>query len=88
MSKKLFLIIIFVVFSLPFFNMYNSNLYAETVYSLYDLCKIADQSAIQIKIAEDDLYISKQDKKQAFAVLMPSLTAFGSKDRAYTEYEN
>ncbi len=88
MGKKLFLMIIFVVFSLSFFNMYNSNLYAETVYSLYDLCKIADQNARQIKIAQDDLYISKQDKKQALAVLMPSLTAFGSKDRAFTEYEN
>jgi outer membrane protein len=83
MHKKLFLIIALIVFGL-----FSSNLYAETVYSLYDLCKIADQNARKIKIAKDDLSISKSDKKRALAVLMPRITAFGSKDRSFTEYKN
>ncbi|MCK5542418.1 MAG: TolC family protein [Desulfobacterales bacterium] len=83
MNKKLFLIIAVAVFSLL-----SSNLYAETVYSLYDLCKIADNNARKIKIAEDDLYISKQDKKRALAVLMPKLSAFGSKNRSSKEYDD
>lgn len=83
MNKKLFSIIVVVVFCL-----FSSNLYAETVYSLYDLCKIADSNAIKIKIAQDNLYISKQDKKRALAVLIPTLSAFGSKNRTSSEYEN
>ncbi|MCD4743153.1 MAG: TolC family protein [Desulfobacteraceae bacterium] len=83
MNNKLYLLVGIVILSLL-----SVNLYAGTVYSLYDLCKIADKNARAIKIAEDDLYISEQEKKRALAVLMPRLTAFGSKNRAFTEYEN
>lgn len=83
MNKKLYMLIGVVILSL-----FSTNLYAETVYSLYDLCKIADKNARTIKIAEDDLYISEQDKKRALAVLMPRLTAFGSKNRTFTGYDN
>ena len=83
MNKKLYLIIGFIVLSL-----FSSNLYAQTVYSLYELCKIADKNALKIKIAQDDLYISELEKKRALSVLMPRLTAFGIKNRAFTEYGN
>ncbi|MCK5311647.1 MAG: TolC family protein, partial [Desulfobacteraceae bacterium] len=83
MYKKLYLILSLVVFSL-----FSSNLYAQTVYSLYDLCKIADKNALRIKIAKDDLYISEQEKKRALSVLMPRLTAIGIKNRTFTEYDN
>ena len=83
MSKKFLLILAVVVFSLV-----GVNLYAETVYSLNDLCKIADKNALKIKIAQDDIYISEQEKQRALSVLMPRLTAIGATNRTFTEYEN
>ena len=83
MSKKFLLILAVVVFSLV-----SVNLYAETVYSLRDLCKIADKNALKIKIAQDDIYISKQEKQRALSVLLPRLTAIGATNRTFTEYDN
>jgi outer membrane protein len=52
--------------------------YCQTLYSLHDLCRMADQNAETIKIADDDLFIAEQDKKRALSVLIPRATAFGS----------
>jgi len=56
---------------------------ATSVFSLTDLYKIALQHAEQIKIAEKELLIAEKDEDRAFAVLVPSLTAFGE----YKRYE-
>jgi outer membrane protein len=53
----------------------------KTVYSLVDLYEIALQHAEQIKIAEKELFIAEKDEDRAFAVLVPSLTAFGEYKR-------
>ena len=53
----------------------------KAVYSLVDLYEIALQHAEQIKIAENELFIAKKDEDRAFAVLVPSLTAFGEYKR-------
>ena len=60
------------------------TLHAETTYSLIELCKIADQTARDILIAEEDLYISEQDKKRALSALVPNITAYGSR----TDYDD
>lgn len=54
---------------------------AKTVFSLTDLYRIALQYAEQIKIAEKELFIAEKDEDRAFAVLVPSLTAFGEYKR-------
>jgi len=54
---------------------------ATSVFSLTDLYKIALQHAEQIKIAEKELLIAEKDEDRAFAVLVPSLTAFGEYKR-------
>lgn len=51
-------------------------------YSLGDLYSIALERSKGIKIAEEELYISDRDKDRAMAVLVPTLSAFGSR----TEY--
>lgn len=53
-------------------------------YSLDDLYGMALERSEKIKIAEEELYISKQEKDRASAVLLPTLSAFGSHTR-YTE---
>jgi len=53
----------------------------KTVFSLVDLYGIALQYAEQIKIAEKELLIAEKDEDRAFAVLVPSLTAFGEYKR-------
>ncbi len=58
---------------------FSTNIPAQTVYTLHELCRIADRTAQEIVIAEDDLYIAKQDKKRALSVLLPRFTVFGSK---------
>lgn len=59
-----------------FFNSPNAN--SNTVYSLYDLCHLANKNAERIKIANDDLYIAQQDKARAMSVLMPRFTAYAN----------
>ena len=83
MHKKL--LFIFTVF---FISIISSYLTAEPIYSLSELCKIANTNALQIKISKDDLKISELEKKRALSVLLPSLTAFGSKNRTYTKYDD
>lgn len=53
-------------------------------YSLNDLYRIALEKSRTIEIAEDDLYISEREKDMARAVLMPTLSAFGTHTR-YSE---
>lgn len=60
------------------------SLNAKTIYSLYDLAKLADIHSQTIKIAEQDLEIARQQKKRAFSVLIPRATAYSS----ITEYKN
>ncbi|MCF8044676.1 MAG: TolC family protein [Desulfarculaceae bacterium] len=64
------------------------TLHAGTTYSLIELCEIADKTAQDIRIAREDLYISKQDKKRALSVLVPRITAYGSRtDYKDAEYQ-
>lgn len=74
--KSLFLVLI-ITFCPAFIK-------AATIYSLFDLAKIANQESQTIKIAHDSLNIAKLDKKRAISVLIPSLKAFGS----YKGYES
>jgi outer membrane protein len=55
-------------------------------YSLDELWRLALQRSERIKVAEEDLYISMKEKDRALAVLLPTLTAFGSHTR-YTDKE-
>ncbi len=56
------------------------NLPAED-YSLDDLWRLALEKSETIKIAEEDLYISKREKDMALAGLLPTLSAFGDHKR-------
>ena len=60
------------------------TVHAEKTYSLIELCEIADKTAQDIRIAQEDLYISRQDKKRALSVLVPRITAYGSR----TDYDD
>lgn len=51
-------------------------------YSLSDLYRLALERSERIKIAEEDLYISQREEDRAMAVLIPTLSTFGS----YTKY--
>ncbi|MBG0780237.1 MAG: TolC family protein, partial [Desulfotignum balticum] len=53
-------------------------------YTLNDLCRAANENAEQIKIAEQDVMIARQEKQRARSVLIPRATAFGS----YTRYKD
>jgi len=53
-------------------------------YSLAELWGLALQRNERIKMAEEDLYISRKEKDRALAVLWPTLTAFGG----HTRYSN
>ncbi len=57
---------------------------AQTSYSLYDLCRIANDNAEQITIAREDVFIARQEEKRALSVLIPRLSAFAS----HTNYDN
>jgi outer membrane protein len=46
-------------------------------YSLDDLYRLALKQSETIKISEEDLYISERGKDKTFAVLFPTLSAFG-----------
>jgi len=52
--------------------------YSQPLYSLQDLCRLADKNAEIIKIATDDLFIAEQEKKRALSVLVPRATVFGN----------
>ncbi len=74
MNKPCILIISLVlsIFILPFPG------WSQTVYSLFDLARLAEKHSQTIKIAADDLYIAKQEEKRAFSVLVPRATLYGS----------
>jgi outer membrane protein len=55
-----------------------------THYTLNELCRAANENAEQIKIAEQDVMIARQEKQRARSVLIPRATAFGS----YTRYKD
>lgn len=48
------------------------------IYDLKNLFKLAVKHSESIKIAEEELFISRQDKSRALAVLVPHFTAFGN----------
>ncbi|HDZ61548.1 MAG TPA: TolC family protein [Nitrospirae bacterium] len=77
MNKSLSLIIVFFLFFTPL------SVTAQE-YSLKDLWKLALEKSETIKIAEEDLYISKREKDMALAGLLPTLSAFGDHKR-YSE---
>lgn len=48
------------------------------IFDLNRLYKLAVKHSESIKIAEENVFIAKQDKSRAFSVLVPRFTAFGS----------
>lgn len=56
----------------------------QTLYTLKDLCRIANENAETIKIAGEDVYIAEQEKQRALSVLMPRATLYGR----YLNYRN
>ncbi len=46
-------------------------------YTLKDLCRAANDNARTIRIATDEVFIAKQEKKRALSVLVPRAAAFG-----------
>lgn len=56
----------------------------EPSYTLKQLCRLANENAETIRIAEEQTYIAEQDKKRARSVLVPSAALYGS----YLNYKN
>lgn len=54
-----------------------STAFAQPLYSLQDLCQLANENAETIKIASEDLFIAEQDKARALSVLVPRATLYG-----------
>jgi len=54
---------------------------SKTLYSLFDLGKIANEHSQTIRIAEDDVYIAQQEKARALSVLIPRLSTYGRMTR-------
>jgi outer membrane protein len=77
MKKLTLSTILFSIIMMPF-----SAIAAD--YSLQDLYRIALERSEVIKIAEEEFYISEQEKDMARSVLMPTLSAFGNHTR-YSE---
>jgi len=79
---KIFLLIIIVLIFCK------TNLMAQNVqgakYSLPDLYKITLDKSENIKISEENLYISERNKEKAISVLFPRFSTFGN----YTRYHD
>lgn len=65
-----------------FSGMDSDILFRGNIYTLPDLYRIALERSEQIQISEEDLSIARQQRKMAFAVLVPSFSGAGS----YTRY--
>lgn len=50
----------------------------ESVYTLKQLCQVANDNAETIQIAREQTYIAEQDKKRTLSVLIPAATLYGS----------
>ncbi|MGM0643778.1 MAG: TolC family protein [Thermodesulfobacteriota bacterium] len=74
----------YLLFGLVLLTVFPCTLHAETTYTLTQLCEIAAENAQDIRIAKEDLYISKQDKKRALSALVPRITAYGNR----TDYDD
>ncbi len=61
-----------------------SPAFSQPHYTLKELCRLANENAETIKIAEEDLYIAEQEKERAKSVLIPRATLYGS----YLNYKN
>ncbi len=51
---------------------------SEPLYTLKQLCLKANENAERIRIATEETYIARQDKKRAQSVLIPRATLYGS----------
>jgi len=85
MQKKIKIFLLMSILLLIFFKI---NLMAQDVsqgdtYSLFDLYKIALDNSENIKISEENLYISERNKEKAISVLFPRFSTFGN----YTRYK-
>jgi outer membrane protein len=81
MSKKLNKCLFWYALTLFFFT---TCAYAGTSYSLQKLSELAVMQSENIKIAHEDVYIAKQEKKRALSVLIPKIAAYGN----ITRYKN
>ena len=55
-----------------------SPAFSQPHYTLRELCRLANENAETIKIAEEDLYRAEQEKERAKSVLIPQATLYGS----------
>ena len=74
MKKPILLTVLFSIILMPF-----GVIAAD--YSLNDLYRIALEKSSTIEIAKEGLYISEQERDMARAVLMPTLSAYGTHTR-------
>ncbi len=79
--KKLSILSTVVLLCIIFFNM---NAYSKTIYSIHDLCSIADKTSETILNAREDVYLAEQDKARALSVLVPGGNVYG----VATRYKN
>lgn len=69
------LVALFLIFS-------SSQSYGKEQYTIVNIFSIALKKAEKVRIAEENLVLSKEDENKAFAILIPSINAFGK----HTEY--
>jgi outer membrane protein len=72
--RKIFIIIFLLIFQ--------SLVFAQQNYTIHDIFSLALKRAEKVKIAEENITISKEGTYKALSSLLPTVTAFGK----YTEY--
>ena len=81
-SMKRLSILLMSIAVLCFFFPFQAS--AQPHYTLKELCRIANETAETIKLAEEDEYIAEQEKQRALSVLVPRATLYG----AHLNYKN
>ncbi len=71
-------ILVFLLYLLIFSLWLVSPAFSQPHYTLKELCRLANENAETIKIADEDLYIAEQEKERAKSVLIPRATLYGS----------
>ncbi len=73
--KPIFICVVSLLFWMPGIV---SGMPSEPLYTLKQLCLKANENAERIRIATEETYIARQDKKRAQSVLIPRATLYGS----------
>jgi outer membrane protein len=70
------------IFITIFLLIFQSLVFAQQNYTIHDIFSVALKRAEKVKIAEENITISKEGTNKALSSLLPTVTAFGK----YTEY--